>query len=699
MKTTNKGPKVLNPEQLSNETEQSSTHGNLSNLSLKVYGEMKDESRSKIHNRVRQWSLKVRQAMPKDYRLFCLILSHLLKNAHRYFQMEKPSELQMKLFHDRCVAHNNREHLLEECKEVNKKVREIRELKNKNRLVEQEQLVSELKQNYHTFRNMSHMSGIPLKSVHSWCSRPKDRIHKTSQLAEMRKKEFEQFLLQDTISFTHPSKKLSKKRFLRDTLAVTRQKYLQQTEFHQNGVLSFTCMKKYRPPYIMLCNQTPLDQCLCDRCENVELLLKAMHAIGIQNIPGNRYAAMEAVVCSERCSQFGTDFSFPEKSCIYGNCENCGEESLGNIIRSANEELFQSNRSITWRKWVTKSGKSSPEKCQIRGTVRQALQELLHLLNMFKPHLFRANWNRNIFQYSRNNLQSGHVVQIFDFAQNFTNIYQDQVQSAYWQSTQTTIHALINYYKCQNQGCSEVTTLILAQISEDPLHDSFVARAGHDAAFRYLAETGVPMDVIMQFCDNCSSQYKSRRPFAELARCPLNVIRVYFGEKHGKSQCDGFFGRLKSWMTYKIKARQFVIMNADDFFISCRNEYQTPAPVPGECQHYKVAFQYLRPSDIRRHHDCDLDRAVPGTLSTYSVRNTPDPLKLKIRTTPCLCPPCIADNGEQCKNHKFTDGWKEVDLIPVKGDSKKKHMKRKHPMEYVSVQRNQQRIVADDENE
>ena len=43
------------------------------------------------------------------------------------------------------------------------------------------------------------------------------------------------------------------------------------------------------------------------------------------------------------------------------------------------------------------------------------------------------------------------------------------------------------------------------------------------------------MNVVIQFCDNCALQYKSRRPFAELARSPLDIIRVYFGEKHGKS--------------------------------------------------------------------------------------------------------------------------------------------------------------------
>ena len=62
-------------------------------------------------------------------------------------------------------------------------------------------------------------------------------------------------------------------------------------------------------------------------------------------------------------------------------------------------------------------------------------------------------------------------------------------------------------------------------------------------------------------------------------------------------------------------------------------------------------------------------------------------MKLKIHTTPCLCPPCIADNDEECENSMYTDQWKEVELKPAKGYNKQKHMKRKHPQEYVCIQR------------
>ena len=69
----------------------------------------------------------------------------------------------------------------------------------------------------------------------------------------------------------------------------------------------------------------------------------------------------------------------------------------------------------------------------------------------------------------------------------------------------------------------------------------------------------------------------------------------------------------------------------------------------------------------------------------YSVQNTSHPLKLKVHNTACLCTPCITENGEICENSLYADPWKEVQLIPVKGESKKKHMKCKHPSEYVTA--------------
>ena len=96
---------------------------------------------------------------------------------------------------------------------ANKQLREVSHLKSKNCVVEQQQHVGDLMQKFHSYQNLSSVSGIPLKTVHSWCTPHKNRTHKASELSRKWKQEYVQFLMQDSISFAHPSKKYAGKCF------------------------------------------------------------------------------------------------------------------------------------------------------------------------------------------------------------------------------------------------------------------------------------------------------------------------------------------------------------------------------------------------------------------------------------------------------------------------------------------------------
>ena len=48
-----------------------------------------------------------------------------------------------------------------------------------------------------------------------------------------------------------------------------------------------------------------------------------------------------------------------------------------------------------------------------------------------------------MFDYIKKNLVPGYVLQVMDFTMNFNNWYQDEVQSAYWCGTQTTIQGTV----------------------------------------------------------------------------------------------------------------------------------------------------------------------------------------------------------------------------------------------------------------
>ena len=643
------------------------------NLEGTNFANITNEDQIKLESRVRQAAKRGRKSMPKDHDMFVLVAAHLLKNAHMYFNLKKPSVLQKKVLQKKAVSEEEREKIIDEFKQVNKEIRQVHNLKGRNRLVEQESKVKQIRSKYQSFRKLSGRTGIPLKTVHDWCSKPKEKIHKAKELSNLRRAELVDFLMQDSITFPHPCKKHSGRRFMRDTWDVTREKYLLQPEYHKYGVLALSTMKDFRPDNILLSSATPFANCLCDYCENVNKNLRALRKVGFKGLPSNKYDAVDVSVCDFRLQQAGMSYTYPSMECILGDCPDCGVDVFAQKLIQQNQKLVDENEVITWRKWQKPKGKSAPDNVYIRGTTKQCLEDLFSMMKYLTGHLFRANWHRNMYEYMLKQIIVGFIVQIFDYSMNFRNTHQNEVQSAYWNGTQTTIHSIINHLKCL--FCDETITLVLAQISDDLQHDSFHARSCHTAGFKYLAEKGYPMDLVVQFCDNCAGQYKSRRPFAEIARSSVQIIRVFFGEKHGKSECDGFFGRIKRWMTNEVKTCKVTLNCAKDFYEHAKNNYPAAKEQQG-CQHYKVVFQYIPSSDVRRRHDCDLHSAVKGTRKLYSVRNTTQPLSLLVRNVPCLCPPCIKNEGV-CLNGHITDNWREEKLQPANKSSM--HDKRPHP--------------------
>ena len=88
------------------------------------------------------------------------------------------------------------------CKDVNQKLCSIRTLKHQNHICEQQEIVDELKMNYGSYRDLNTISGIPLKTIHGWCSIPKERQHKGTSRSKLKRDELfdaEYYLIQSPL--------------------------------------------------------------------------------------------------------------------------------------------------------------------------------------------------------------------------------------------------------------------------------------------------------------------------------------------------------------------------------------------------------------------------------------------------------------------------------------------------------------------
>ena len=111
------------------------------------------EDKVREQNRIRQLAFKARQKMPKDYKTFCLVASHLVKNAHRYYngdsecnevKQEVKVDVKEEVMSAKIEVTSN-EDSTENCQLANKMLRSIRMLKRKNHIKEQQDLVTKLK--------------------------------------------------------------------------------------------------------------------------------------------------------------------------------------------------------------------------------------------------------------------------------------------------------------------------------------------------------------------------------------------------------------------------------------------------------------------------------------------------------------------------------------------------------------------------
>ena len=78
-------------------------------------------------------------------------------------------------------------------------------------------------------------------------------------------------------------------------------------------------------------------------------------------------------------------------------------------------------------------------------------------------------------------------------------------------------------------------------ISDDKNHDKYAVKAFEQASLDHLKEKGFTPTHMIQFNDNCLSQYKSRGIFQFVSYSDVPKLKMYFGARHGKGPADGAF--------------------------------------------------------------------------------------------------------------------------------------------------------------
>ena len=110
------------------------------------------------------------------------------------------------------------------------------------------------------------------------------------------------------------------------------------------------------------------------------------------------------------------------------------------------------------------------------------------------------------------------------------------------------------------------------QKSHTENHDKYAVKAFEQASLDHLKEKGFTPTHIIQFNDNCLSQYKSRGIFQFVSYSDVRKLKMYFGARHGKGPADGAVGRVKAAAARTVKSRQFLIRSAREFYNFCKEK-------------------------------------------------------------------------------------------------------------------------------
>ena len=190
-----------------------------------------------------------------------------------------------------------------------------------------------------------------------------------------------------------------------------------------------------RPKWVFLSSQMPENVCGCRYHKNVFLLLEALHRKFPEVVPLYSKAEFTAKCKCDPGSE----------ACMSDNCEMCSEAKLFN-------ERFRDKVSedtiFKWYQWQEVDGYI--QKTPLEGSTSDAFDDLASQLPTFFWHSFVKDKQASSYNTSKSvaqELDSYACLLQMDFAENFTCLWQNEIQSAHWRQCQVSIYTVMVYHR------------------------------------------------------------------------------------------------------------------------------------------------------------------------------------------------------------------------------------------------------------
>lgn len=317
-------------------------------------------------------------------------------------------------------------------------------------------------------------------------------------------------------------KKYKQKRLILFSLNELFVNFKQKYPQHKIGRSAFCSL---RPKWCVLPGSSGTHNvCVCKYHQNVKLMICGAR------ISADYTDLINIMVCDSRNNQ-----------CMFDNCTSCpGKEVLLELLRSKSEDIPDE---ITFMQWV------STDRAELITRVMCAddfFEDLVEKLVALKKHHFISKAQSQYLKDIKENLPKDVCLTLCDFAENFTFLIQDEIQSFHWSNPQATLHPFVFYYKNED---GEIQCKSLCVISDNLEHNTAAVHTFQKYFIEEVQNVLPTVQKIIYFSDGASSQYKNKKNFINICYhktdfgvdCEWN----FFASSHGKNACDGIGGTTK----------------------------------------------------------------------------------------------------------------------------------------------------------
>lgn len=219
-------------------------------------------------------------------------------------------------------------------------------------------------------------------------------------------------------------------------------------EEYPNSVIHISKFYTLRPKYVLLSSQTPHNVCVCRYHANFNYLVESIY-----NKYPNIFPRYGNDLLKEICCELTNEI------CMLNNCNAC-EKHLENLLPL--NSLAQTNTAmIKWKPWKDVAGR--PQLLVTEGSLLVALSLLEQQLPTYKFHCFVKANQEKYFKIRKDNLKDTEVLIQIDFAENFSLVAQDEIQSAHWSHQQVTLFTCVAWF----QNCTRSFVIISDELSHD----------------------------------------------------------------------------------------------------------------------------------------------------------------------------------------------------------------------------------------